>query len=46
MFQANYLVLFLEATNFFNNLLSNFTQVVKINEDFVGNISKRSASFI
>ena len=28
------------ATKFFNNLLNNFIQVLKINEDFVGDISK------
>ena len=33
-----------QATKFFNNLLNNFIEVVKINEDFVGYISKRSAS--
>ena len=32
-----------QATKSFNSLLNNFIQVVKINEDFVGDISKRSA---
>ena len=32
-----------QATKSFNNLLNNFIQVVKINEDFVGDISKQSA---
>ena len=33
-----------QATKFFNNLLYNFIQLVKINEDFVGDLSKRSAT--
>ena len=33
-----------QATKYFNNLLNNFFQVVKINEDSVGDISKRSAT--
>ena len=33
-----------QATKFFNNLLNNFIQVVTINEDFVSDISKRSAT--
>ena len=33
-----------QATKIFNNLLNNFIQVVKINEDFVGDISKPSAT--
>ena len=32
-----------QATKFFNNLLNNFIEVVKTNEDFVCDISKRSA---
>ena len=31
-----------QATNFLNKFLNNFIEVVKINEDFVGDISKRS----
>ena len=33
-----------QATKFLNNLLNSFIQFVKINEDFGGNISKRSAT--
>ena len=33
-----------QATKFLNNLLNIFIQFVKINENFVGNISKRSAT--
>ena len=33
-----------QPTKFFNNLLNNFIQVVKTNEDFLGDISKRSAT--
>ena len=32
-----------QATKFLNNLLNSFIQVVKMNEDFVGDILKRSA---
>ena len=32
------------ATKFFNNLVNNFIQVVKIYQDFMGDISKRSAT--
>ena len=33
-----------QATKFFNSLLNNFVQVIKINKGFVGNVSKRSAT--
>ena len=33
-----------QATTFLINLLNLFNQVIKITEDFVGNISKRSAT--
>ena len=33
-----------QATKFSNNLLNNYIEVVKINENFVGDISKRSAT--
>ena len=32
-----------QSTKFFDNLFNNFVQVTKINEDFVGDISKRYA---
>ena len=31
-----------QATKFLNNLLNNFIQVVKMNKDFLGDISKQS----
>ena len=47
MLQADYLKVTSRgnlATKRFNNLLNNFIQVVKINEGFAGDISKRSAT--